>query len=221
MKSKIEDAIADLYQLPLAEFTHARNALAKSLEGGDRKTVASLVKPSVPLWVINHLYWEDAPTYKALVDASDKLRAAHRSALSGKNVDTRAPDQLHRTTVERAFAKAVALAEKKDVKLSDAARDSVRRTLSALPTEEPAGRMTREPAPVGFSLLSGVKPRPAAKAAEPRLSKAQQRAKALEEQRRKQEEARERKEKEKREREIQKAEQALREAERRLAALKG
>jgi hypothetical protein len=97
----------------------------------------------------------------------------------------------------------------------------------AIPTEEPPGRMTREPAPVGFSLLTGVKPRPAEKGAArpPVVSKAADRKAERErkeaERRARDEERKALKEREKRARDIEKAERALREAERRLAALKG
>ena len=238
MTPRPDPQIDELYKLPLDEFTKARNALAKTLSGGDKKAVASLVKPSVAMWIVNHLYWHEAPTYKALVDASEKLRAAHRAALNGKNVDTRKPDELHRTTLEKALAKATALAQKNGTTVTDPVRDAVRRTLAALPTDEPPGRLTREPPPVGFSLLTGVKPRAvepqpakakgagAPVAAKPTRAEIQQqrqedkRRKAAEAEARKAE-AKARKEKEKREREIKKAEQALRDAERRLAELKG
>jgi hypothetical protein len=242
MKPRLEPQIDELYKLPLDEFTKARNALAKTLSGGDKKDVAALVKPSVPMWVVNQLYWQDAPTYKALVDASEKLRAAHRAALGGRKVDTRKPDELHKTTVEKAFAKATAIAQRKGTTLTPTVRDAVRRTLAALPTDEAPGRITREPPPVGFSLLTGIKPRPIEikkekdkekdtekpKAAATGPSREELRRQKLEETQRKaaeakarKEEEKARKEKEKREREIKKAEQALRDAERRLAELKG
>jgi hypothetical protein len=239
MKPRLDPQIDELYKLPLDEFTNARNALAKTLSGSDKKDVASLVKPSVPMWVVNQLYWQDAPTYKALVDASEKLRAAHRAALGGRKLDTRTPDELHRTTVEKAFAKATAIAQKKGPTLTPAVRDAMRRTLAALPTDEPPGRITREPPPAGFSLLTGIKPRPIEikkeKGKETEKPKAvagptreELRRQKLEEKERKaaeaqarREEQKARKEKEKREREIKKAEQALRDAERRLAELRG
>jgi predicted ribosome quality control (RQC) complex YloA/Tae2 family protein len=238
MKTKLEPKIAELYALPLDEFTNARNALAKTLSGAEKKQVASLVKPSLSMWVVNQLYWRDAPTYKARVDASEKLRTAHRAALNGRKADTSAAGELHRTTLETAFAKAAALAQKNGVSLTDPVRDAVRRTLAALPTDEAPGRLTREPPPVGFSLLTGVKPRavetkPSKRSEKepPRAVKVpsaqdlqrqkfeEKRRKAAEAESRKQEE-RARKEREKREREIKKAEQALRDAERRLAELK-
>jgi hypothetical protein len=236
MAARLDAQIDELYKLPLDEFTKARNALAKTLSGKDKKDVASLVKPSVAMWVVNQLYWHDAPTYNALVDASDKLRAAHRAALSGRNVDTRKPDELHRTTLEKALARAAAIAQKQGAPLSDPARDAVRRTLAVLPTDEPPGRLTREPPAVGFSLLTGIKPRvidakthrktsPEAPPAGPtpeqlRLLKiAAKREKAAQAKARKEEE-KARREREKRERAIKNAEQALRDAERRLAELK-
>ena len=233
MTTKLEPKIDELYTLPLDAFTNARNALAKTLSGNDKKVIASLVKPSLAMWVVNQLYWQDAPTYKALVDASEKLRAAHRAALNGRKVDTGKPNELHRTTLEKAFAKAAALAQKNGGSLTDTVRDAVRRTLAALPTDEAPGRLTREPGPVGFSLLTGIKPRQP----EIKPQKGDERKKEekptpmqlkLEEQRRhaaaakaRKEEEQARKAKERRDREIEKAEQALREAERRLAKLKG
>ena len=237
MNSKLESQIDEIYQLPLDEFTKARNALAKTLSGNDKKAVSSLVKPSVAMSIVNQLYWRDSATYKALVDASEKLRSAHRAALSGKKVDIRAPDELHRTTLEKALVKAAANAEKHGAPLTDAVRDAVRRTLAAMPTDERPGRLTREPAPAGFSLLTGVKPRrldakqstreqrPATTSTGPtreelRLMKLEQARQKEAEARARKEEEKARKEREKREREIRKAEQALRDAERRLAELK-
>ena len=107
MSPKLDPRTDDLYKLPLDEFTRARNTLAKTLSGNDKAAVASLAKPSAAMWAVNQLYWQDAPTYKALVDASEKLRAAHRAALNGRKVETRAPDELHRTTLENAYAKAL------------------------------------------------------------------------------------------------------------------
>lgn len=214
MKQTLDAQIADLYRLPLEEFTRARNAAAKSLSGTEKKQISSLVKPSLPIWVINQLFWHDVPTYKALIDAAEKLRAAHRLALSGRKADTRKPDQLHRTTVEKAFAKSIGLAEKRGVRLTDSVRETIRRTLAALPGDEAAGRLTRPPEPAGFSLLSGVKVREMP--AEPKPRKSDEREKKEAERKARQEQ----KAQEKREREIRKAEQALKEAERRLADLK-
>jgi hypothetical protein len=152
--------LEELYQLPLGEFTKARNAFAKDLSGDARRAAASLVKPTLPCWAINQLYWKDRSTYKALVDASEKLRVAHRAALGGKNVDLRKPNEVHRAAVLRATAKTVQLLEQADGRVTEPVRETIGRLLAALPTDEQAGRLTREPEPAGFALLAGVKLRP-------------------------------------------------------------
>jgi hypothetical protein len=218
MTTRLESDIDDLYRLPLEAFTKARNRLAKAQPGDDKARVSGLVKPSLAMWIINQLYWHEPSIYRALVDASEKLRSAHLAALNGKKVETGKFDQLHKTTVQKALAKIVAFAENNGTTLTDAVRESIRRTLTALPGEEPPGRLTREPMAAGFSLLAGVKPRPA-----PQLSRkkaeVEKRQKEAERQAR-EAEVRALKEQEKRDREIRKAEEALCEAERRLAALK-
>jgi hypothetical protein len=155
----METKLDELYQLPLEEFTKARNALAKTLSSDAKRVVASLAKPTVPLWAINQLYWKDRSTYKALIDAAEKLRAAHRAVLGGKKVDLRKPDEIHRAALGRAESKAVSLLERAAGRVTDPVRETIRRALAALPSDEQAGRLTREPGPAGFSLLAGVKPR--------------------------------------------------------------
>ena len=125
---------------------------------------------------------------------------------------------LHRTTLEKALVKAIAIVQKKGATVTDPVRDAVRRTLAAVPTDESPGRLTREPPAVGFSLLTGIKPR----AVEPpRVSAQEEKRRKAEAAKARQEEEQARKEKERRERDIKTAEQALRDAERRLAELKG
>jgi hypothetical protein len=151
--------IDDLYRLPLEEFTKARNALAKTLSGDEKRVVASLPKPTAPIWAVNQLYWNDRATYDALIDAAEKLRAAHRAVLGGKKADLRKPDDVHRAALDRAAAKATGLLEHAAGRVSEQARDTIRRALGALPNDEQAGRLTREPEPAGFSLFAGVTPR--------------------------------------------------------------
>ena len=158
--ASLDSQIDELYQLPLEQFTEKRNALAKNLSGSAKTKVRQLLKPSVPVWAINQLYWHDRPTYNALVDASDKLRAAHRTLLSGHKADIRKPEQVHRATIERALAKTIGLLEKGGLHASSAVGDTIRRSLAALPTDEQPGRLARPPEAAGFTLLTGIKPRP-------------------------------------------------------------
>ena len=59
----LEDRIDELYRLPLGDFTLSRNALVKTLTGGEAKRVRSLVKPTVVPWAVNQLFWRARPTY--------------------------------------------------------------------------------------------------------------------------------------------------------------
>ena len=167
-KTDKADKIDNLYRLPLEEFTKTRNALSKTLSGDEKRVVASLPKPTLPMWAVNQLYWNDRATYKALIEAAEKLRAAHRAVLGGKKADLRKPDEVHRAALDRATAKATSMLEQAAGRVSEPARDTIRRALAALPNDEQAGRLTREPEPVGFSLFAGVKPRPAKASAPPK-----------------------------------------------------
>ncbi|MGH9144527.1 MAG: hypothetical protein ACRD2I_25600, partial [Vicinamibacterales bacterium] len=61
--SALDDKIDDLYRLPLAEFTSARNLLAKALTGDDAKRVRTLEKPTVVPWAANQVYWRARSTH--------------------------------------------------------------------------------------------------------------------------------------------------------------
>lgn len=234
MAANLESEIDQLYKLPLEQFTKARNALAKQFEGDAKQRVQSLAKPPLPLWAINQLYWHEPGTYNALIDAAEKLRAAHRSILSGRPTDLRKPEQVHRAALERAIAQAVSILQQKDARVSDAVIHTTRQILSALPSDERAGRLSHVPEPSGFSLLAGVKPRAikVSAASQKPTGGARSHEKIQTEQQRRQEEAqRRREEARKREEEAQRrraakaqakedirlARQALRDAERRLA----
>ncbi len=236
MTQKLDSQIGDLYRLPLEEFTRARNTLAKQLSGSERKKMASLVKPSLPMWVINQLFWQDAPTYKALIDAAEKLRAAHRSALSGRKADdTAQPINCIARQSKKRLRKRLVSPKSAACDLTDQVRE-----IGSPHARRSAGRRAcrsahaRPPEPAGFSLLTGVKVRPqpavsrAAESPERIQSSENGKSRAREEREagrraegeRKEAERKARQEqnaREKREREIKKAEQALRDAERRLA----
>jgi hypothetical protein len=154
--SSLDARIDELYQRPLDEFTGARNALAKTLSGDARRQVAALAKPTRALWAVNQLYWRAPATYKALVDASDKLRVAHRAVLEGKKADLRKAEHVHRHALERAVAATADFLAQSGDTPSEAVLATARRVLAGLPSDDHAGRFTGEPPPAGFSLLEGV-----------------------------------------------------------------
>jgi hypothetical protein len=172
MPSRTLDAEIDrLYQLPLDEFTAARNALAKQA-GGEAGRVRALTKPSVPAWIVNQLYWRDRKIWDALVAAAENARKVNRAVLGGKSGDVRAANAVHDEAVDVAFKAALALVATSGHPATDATRQAIATTLRALPADEPPGRLTTPIQPIGFGALAGVtvaaspkKPEPAKKTA--------------------------------------------------------
>ena len=140
-----------LYQLPLDEFTDARNALAKAA-GKNGAKVRGLRKPPVAAWAINQVYWRERDVYASLIDAVQAMRAAHTAVLSGKQGDIRGAGRTHEAALEAALR---VLAEAGHA-VTDAAKQAIATTLRALPADEPPGRLTRTLQPGGFEMLAGI-----------------------------------------------------------------
>jgi hypothetical protein len=149
----IDDQIDALYQGPLDAFTEARNALAKSAKRADLKT---LIKPSLPAWVVNQLYWHHRPLLDRLVTAAEAVRSAHLAALAGKSADVRAAETGHREAVRKALAEARAVLAEGGHPATPATLDAVRDTLQALPSPDAVGRLVKPLAPRGFEALAGL-----------------------------------------------------------------
>jgi hypothetical protein len=158
----IDQAIARLYQLPLGEFTPARNALAKQVRGADAARVRTLQKPTVPAWAVNQLYWRERPLYDQVIEAAERLRTAHRSLLAGKTVDLHEAEAAHRDAVRTAAKRTRELVSEAGESASPANLTAIGETLEALPVSgETAGLLTRPLKRMGFEALSGVPSRPA------------------------------------------------------------
>ena len=151
----LDDDLDALYQLPLNEFTAARNELAKRAGSGAAE-VRKLAKPPVAAWVVNQLYWKDRRTYDALIDAAEALRAAHASVLKGKSADLRFAAKEHEEALERALKRTLTLLADGGHPVTEATRNAVSQTLRALPADDAPGRLTRALAPGGFEMLSGI-----------------------------------------------------------------
>ncbi|MBA3884571.1 MAG: hypothetical protein H0X67_02420 [Acidobacteria bacterium] len=171
MAARRTDAEIDrLYQLPLAEFTAARHALAKS----GRADVKTLEKPTVPAWAVNQLYWHERTTYDALIEAAEAQRRAHKAVLTGRAGDLREPGNVHDQAVEAALKATLGLLAREGHAVTDATRQAILTTVRALPVSEAPGRLTRTQQPGGFEMLAGLReaatpfsPKKAAHAARP------------------------------------------------------
>lgn len=151
----LEDEIDRLYQLPLDQFTAARNALAKGA-GAEAGTIKALVKPPVAAWAVNQLHWRKRDVWDALIAAADNARRTHKAVLSGRSGDVRAAGAVHDEAVEDALKATLALAADAGHPPTDATKHAIATTLRALPGDERPGRLTRTLQPGGFEALAGL-----------------------------------------------------------------
>jgi hypothetical protein len=153
----LESEIDRLYQLPLSEFTAARNALAKTVKGDEAARVKALAKPTVVPWAVNQLYWRDRKTFDRLLRAGGALRDAQIAALGGKHVDVRRATEAHRAALADAVRSATALASGGGAspQADQLARMLEAVSLSAAPADG-AGRFTELMQPSGFEALAGI-----------------------------------------------------------------
>jgi hypothetical protein len=152
-----ESEIDRLFQLPLNEFTAARNALAKSA-GKDGAGIRELGKPPLAAWAVNQLYWKDPDTYEALIAAASEMRQTHRAVIEGKRGDLRVAGREHDIAIDAALKSTLSILADSGNPVTEATRQAVLNTLRALPSEEPPGRLTRTLAPGGFEMLAGITP---------------------------------------------------------------
>lgn len=154
----IDPRWADLYRLPLAEFTTARNELAKT-SGKAGAAIKALEKPSVAAWGVNQLYWRDRRTYEKLLRASERVRAAHQQALranKGKKLDLRGLEAQHTAAVKVASEKIAELLIRAGDPATPATLKAVLDTVQALPGPSAPGRLTKALAPMGFGAFGAL-----------------------------------------------------------------
>jgi hypothetical protein len=165
----IQDDLDALFELPLTEFTAARNALAARLKkAGDTteaERVKALTKPSVPAWAVNQLYRHHRIVFDRLLDAGERFRNAQTSQLAGKSADIRAPLEARRAALSELAGHAARILSEAG---SAAAPDTMRRvttTLEALstyariPDTPQPGRLIDDVQPPGFEALAALVPR--------------------------------------------------------------
>jgi len=148
-----EDKTAELYQLPLEEFTAARNALAKDT---GESAIKKLEKPTLAAWAVNQLYWRQRKFYDDVVKTSTQVRTAYKQMLAGKAADVRAAEIFHAEAMRKAKNAIRAILEEAGTTASDAVMTPVTETLDALPTTDEPGRLTRPLRRTGFEALQGI-----------------------------------------------------------------
>ncbi len=160
------DEVDPLYELPLSEFTSARNALAKELRDPELR---KLKKPSVAAWAVNQLARRREVDMRRLIRAGEKLESSQREAVGGGDAKAfEAARRDERDAVRKLRSEAAELLRADGHPASDANLERVAKTLHAGAATEDGraalreGRLTEELEPQGFEAFAGLTlaPRP-------------------------------------------------------------
>ena len=159
---ELEDDVDALFQLPLAEFTGARNTLAtglkKSGRGDEAVRVKALAKPSISAWAVNQLYWDHREEFDQLIALGGRI---HKAQQSGKVAEMRTALDARRETLTELSDLATSV-------LRDAGNNPAPDTIHRITTtlegisayasrgDGPRpGRLTNDVDPPGFESLAG------------------------------------------------------------------
>ena len=162
---KLNDDVDDLFKLPLAEFTDARNTLAKQLKlngrANDANLVKSLTKPSVSAWTVNQLYWHYREEFDTLLAAGQRFRKAQTS---GKIADMRGSLEARREALSELSDLATTLLRDAGHNPSPDTIHRITTTLEAISayaslSDGPTpGRLSQDVDPPGFESLASFVP---------------------------------------------------------------
>lgn len=126
------DIADELYGLPPAEFTAARNAAAKAAKANKQTDLAAAVtalpKPSTSAWVVNQLVRRHPDDVDALLELGDDLRAAEQARDADR---IRSLSRERNLRVPALTRQAKALSEELGQAVSDAVETEISNTLTA------------------------------------------------------------------------------------------
>ncbi|MCW2833987.1 MAG: hypothetical protein JWN68_1940 [Nocardioides sp.] len=155
MTDPLLDLADELYALPLADFTPARDALAKEHKADKSfaARVKALKKPSLAAWVVNLLVRRDAPQVEQVLAVGTALREAQAN-LDGEEL--RALTRQRRQLTAAVTSQARGLAHEEGVKVTEAVADQVEATLTAAMVDEGAAAAVRSGLLVAALSATGV-----------------------------------------------------------------
>lgn len=167
MAIDVDAELDELYGLELADFTAARNDLAKRLraegEGDEAERVAKLKKPTAAVWAANQLAREERKSVDRLLDAGHRVREAQRKALQQRDPSALAKARQAQTAEVRALVERGAeLLRDRQGSASGAALDRLGSTLQAASVADEGrellarGRLAEELEPGGFEALASL-----------------------------------------------------------------
>jgi hypothetical protein len=158
-KADFEGDLDRLYQLPLSEFTPARDELVKRLRAEDEREraeeVKKLRKPTAAVWVVNQLSRERPLDVQRLLKSGEALAKNQAKAATlpeARRAEQRALEQLAKGAheiAERAGIGSTALGKATETLRAASLTAEGRELLKR-------GRLTEELDPPGFEALTGL-----------------------------------------------------------------
>ena len=165
---ELESEIDKLYGVPLDEFIHDRDELAKRLRReGEREAaerIKKLRKPSAGAWALNQAIRRRRKETEALLAAGERLREAHESLMSGGDPAALRDAMQEERGLASALADCAEAIASETGKSGPALRERVRSTLHAATVDEEArdelakGRFIREREAVGLGPFGAAAP---------------------------------------------------------------
>jgi hypothetical protein len=161
-------ALDALFQLPLNEFTSARNALAARLQKDgqeeEAERVRRLAKPPISAWVVNQLFWKERGSFDRLLTSGAKLRQAQLAGLSGKAGNVHEHLKAQREALNELSRQAAAFLSRGGHAASADVLRRVTQDLQGLAAHDPAadgpspGHLTADVDAPGFDALAALIP---------------------------------------------------------------
>jgi hypothetical protein len=140
----LERLAAELYALPAAEFTAARNAAAKAAKAAKERdlaaSIAALPRPSTSAWVVNQLVRRNPADVDALLELGEDMRAAEHARDADR---IRSLSRERNLRVPALTKQARALSEELGQPVSDAVAQEIESTLTAALATEDFGAAVR------------------------------------------------------------------------------
>jgi hypothetical protein len=163
VETELERELDRLNELPLGEFTAARDESAKRLRAEGQRDLADQVKqlrkPTVAVWIVNQLARDRALDVQRLLKAGEALAKSQAGVASGSAADTFAEarrEEQH--ALERLAGAARELAERESVGPSGIERAIQTLRAASLTAEGrellKRGRLAEELEPPGFDALT-------------------------------------------------------------------
>jgi hypothetical protein len=184
-----EDAVDELYGLPLDEFTPRRDELAKELRATGKREEAAWVKalrkPSAAAWLVNQLARTQKSDTRRMLERGDGLRVTQKRALArqASREELAGATQEYAEAVRTLLSKAPGFLDRRGAPPSQITLERAAETLRATLLDDvaragfAAGRLTREHRAAGLGFAASERAT-AAPAGPAKTTKPDKRAKA-------------------------------------------